>query len=270
MVSVGWAGETLMAATDVGRVRIWKDFGQGPMRELQHLPRVRSAAISQSGKLVATAGSDGIVRLWRLPSGTFRPLKHDTDVRSVAFDASGRLLAAASGRQVYLWRTTDGELLEKLDPGTEAGDLTGVAFGDGDRLLATSARDGVARIWSVRSRKLLNTLVRHGGAIAGLSFSTDGRWLATAGLRKTGVWQVGPSDLEGHFLFFVAPPRDQQGTLTSVAFSRNRTILMGSGLSDKVSYGAVGSYRCQLCGRLSQLLRIAKGKLAHLQAEARR
>jgi WD40 repeat protein len=270
MVSVGWAGETLMAATDVGRVRIWKDSGQGSMRELQHLPRIRSAAISQNGKLVATAGSDGIVRLWRLPGGTYRTLEHDADVRSVAFDASGRLLAAASGTQVYMWRTSDGELLKKLDPGTEAGDLTGVAFGDGDRLLATSGRDGVARIWSVQSRKLLNTLVRHGTAIAGLSFSPDGRWLATAAVRKVGVWQVGPSDLDGHFLFFVAPPRGQQGTLTSVAFSRNRTILMGSSSVEGVPYGAVRSYRCQLCGRLPQLLRIAKAKLAHLQAEAHR
>jgi WD40 repeat protein len=242
------------------------------MRELQHLPRVRSAAISQDGKQVATAGSDGIVRLWRLPSGTYRPLEHDVDVRSVAFDASGRLLAAASGTQVYVWRTSDGELLDKLEPGPEAGALTGVAFGDGGRLLATSDRNGVARVWSVRSGKgtLLNTLVRHGGAIAGLSFSPDGRWLATAGLRKVGVWQVGPSDLDGHFLFFVAPPRGQQGTLTSVVFSRNRTILIGSSSVEGVPYGAVRSYRCQLCGRLPQLLRIAKGRLAHLQAEARR
>ena len=270
MVSVGWAGETLMAATDVGRVRIWKDFGQGTMSELQHLPRIRSAAISQNGKLVATAGSEGIVRLWRLRDNTYRPLEHDVDVRSVAFDASGRLLAAASGTQVYLWRTSDGELLDKLDPGNEAGVLTGVAFGDGGRLLATSDQNGIARIWSVRSGKLLNTLVRHGTRIAGLSFSADGRWLATAAARKVGVWQVGPSDLDGHFLFFVAPPRDQQGTLTSVAFSRNRTILMGSGHSDKASYGAVRSYTCQLCGRLPQLLSIAKEKLALLQAEARR
>jgi WD40 repeat protein len=273
MVSVGWADETtLMAATDVGRVRIWADFRQRPMRELQHLPRIRSAAISQNGRLVATAGLEGIVRLWRLPGGTDRPLEHDVDVRSVAFDPSGRLLAAASGMQVYLWRTSDGDLLDKLDPGNEGGVVTGVAFGDGGRLLATSDRNGIARIWSVRSGKgkLLNTLVRHGTAIAGLSFSPDGRWLATAAARKVGVWQVGPSDLDGHFLFFVAPPRGQQGTLTSVAFSRNRTILMGSGVTDGVSYGAVRSYRCQLCGRLPQLLRIAKGRLAHLQAEARR
>src|SRR5262245_40616306 len=270
VVSVGWAGKTLMAATDVGRVRIWEDAGRGPMRELQHFPRIRSAAIWQNGKLVASAGSDGIVRLWRLPGGTYRTLKHDVDVRSVAFDASGRLLAAASGARVYLWRTSDGELLNApLDPGNEASTLTGVAFGDGARL-ATSDRNGIVRIWSVRTGKLLNTLVRHGGAIAGLSFSRDGRWLATAGLRKVGVWQVGPSDLDQHFLFFVAPPRDQQGTLTSVSFSTDRTILIGSRQSDKVSYGAVRSYRCQLCGRLPQLLRIAKGKLAHLQAEARR
>jgi WD40 repeat protein len=269
-VSVGWAGDTLMAATSAGRVRIWDDYGLGPVRELLHGSGINEAAISRDGKQLATAGQDGDVRLWSLPSGTSRTLKHDADVNAVAFDETGRFLASAAGKQAFVWRTSDAERVKTFDSGSEAGDVTGVAFGDRDRLLATSGRDGVARIWSVRSRELLNTLVRHGTAIAGLSFSPDGRWLATAAVRKVGVWQVGPSDLDGHFLFFVAPPRDQQGTLTSVAFSKNRTIVMGSSHSDKVSYGAVGSYTCQLCGRLPQLLRIAKARLAHLQAEARR
>jgi WD40 repeat protein len=269
-VSVGWAGETLMAATSAGRVRVWDDYGQGPVRELLHGSGINEAAISRDGKHLATAGQDGMVRLWSLPSGTSRTLKHDTVVSAVAFDETGRFLASAGGKQAFVWRTSDAEPVNTFDPGSEAGDVLGVAFGDGDRLLATSGRDGVARIWSVRSRKLLNTLVRHGTAIAALSFSPDGRWLATAAARKVGVWQVGPSDLDGHFLFFVAPPRDQQGILTSVAFSKNRTIVMGGSHSDEAPYGAVRSYTCQLCGRLPQLLRIAKAKLAHLQAEARR
>ena len=63
-VSVGWAGETLMAATSVGRVRIWEDSGRGPLRELRHGSGIRAAAISRDGKQVATAGQDGVVRLW--------------------------------------------------------------------------------------------------------------------------------------------------------------------------------------------------------------
>jgi WD40 repeat protein len=269
-VSVGWAGETtLMAATSAGRVRIWGDSGRGPVRELLHGSGIRAAAISRDGKQAATAGQDGVVRLWRLPSGTFQTLKHDAAVNAVDFDETGRFLASASGKQAFVWRTSDGERVKPFDPGSEAGDVTGVAFGDGGRL-ATSDKDGMARIWSVRSGLLVNTLVRHGGKIAGLSFSPDGRWLATAGLRKAGVWQVGKSDLDGHFLFFVAPPRDQQGPLTSIAFTRNHTIVMGTSHTDGVPYGAVRSYRCRFCGGLPELVAIAKGKLAHLQAEARR
>jgi WD40 repeat protein len=269
-VSVGWAGETtLMAATSAGRVRIWGDSGRGSVREFLHGSGIRAAAISRDGKQVATAGQDRVVRLWRLSSGTSRTLEHDAAVTAVAFDETGQLLASASGKQAFVWRTSDAERFRTLDPGAEADDVTGVAFGGHGRL-ATLDRGGKARIWSFRSEKLVNTLIRHGGAIGGLSFSPDGRWLVTAGLRKAGVWQVGDSDLEGHFLFFVAPPRRQQGNLTSVVFSRNRRIVMGSTRVEGVPYGAIRSYRCQLCGRLPELVGIARGKLAHLEAEARR
>ena len=148
--------------------------------------------------------------------------------------------------------------------------MTDVAFGDGGRLLATASRDGEARVWNVRTGAPVNTLIGHEGAVNGVAFSPDGRWLATAGLRKAGVWQVGESGLDRNFLFFVAPLYDQQGPLTSIAFTRNQTIVMGTRHGEKAPYGAVRLYRCSLCRGLPQLVSIANAKLKNLKREAAR
>jgi WD40 repeat protein len=271
VVSVAWArAQTLLAATADGHVRIWGDAGASPLGDLDHGARIHAAAISRDGKLVATAGDDDKARIWSLPSGTSRVLPHTDKVTAVAFSPSGKLVATASGTLVYTWRTSDARKLKPFVPEGDAGAVTGVTFGPKGGLLATSSDDSYARIWTVRTGQLRNTLVRHGGTVYGVAFSPDGRWLATGGLRKAGVWQVGDSDLDGHFLFFVAPPRPQQGPVRSIAFGPNRTIVMGTGRAPNVPYGAVRPYKCALCGRLPQLVTIAKSKLDRLDAEARR
>ena len=272
-VSVGWAGETLMAATSAGRVRIWDDSGRGALRELLHGSGIRAAAISRNGTLVATAGNDGTVRLWRLPGGTPETLDHDAAVTSVAFDATGRLVATGSGQAAYIWRTSDVELVEKLPLESEAGEVTAVAFGDQGRrrfLATASSPDFRIRVWDVRTRESVNTFIGHEGRVTGVSFSPDGRWLASASLRKAGVWQIGKSGLERNFLFFVAPLYGQQGPVTSIAFTRNQTIVMGTSHGEKAPYGAVRSYRCSLCRGLPQLVTVAKAKLKNLKREAAR
>jgi WD40 repeat protein len=271
VVSVAWAGErTLMAATVDGRVRIWADAGSSSPRELNHGSRINAAAISRDGTLVATADQVKDVRLWRLATGSSRVLPHDSEVMAVAFDPTGRSLATASGEAAYLWSTTGGSEPRKFEPEGDTGNVTGVAFGRGGALLATSSDDTYARIWDARTGQVRNTLARHGTAVRGVAFSPDGRWLATVAARKAAIWQVGKSDLEDNFLLFVAPPRNEQDPFTSVVFPTNHTIVMGSGTTEVPLRGAVRSYTCRFCARLPQLVTIAKAKLASLQAEARR
>jgi WD40 repeat protein len=276
IVSVGWAGDqTLMAATALGRVRIWRDAGQDLLHELDHESRIQAAAISRDGRLAATAGNNGTVRLWRLPGETYRELDHgDTAVTSVAFDPAGGLVASGSGNAAYLWRTSDDSPIKKLEPNGAADDVvTDVAFGDRGRLLATASNDGNARVWNVRTGASVNVLTGHSGTVTAVSFSSDGRWLATAGARKAGVWQVGKSNLDRNLLFFVAPLRNQQGPLTSIAFTRNQTIVMGNSHLGGPPYdvpGAVRSYKCSLCRGLPQLVPMAKAKLKSIEREAAR
>jgi WD40 repeat protein len=265
VVSVAWArGQKLLAATQDGHVRIWRNAGASPPQGFNHGSAIRAAAISADGTLAATAGENGEARVWRLATKTFRSLPHDGIVNALAFDPRGRLLATASGRSAYTWSTKGGPALRKFDPEGDTEDVTAVAFGNRGRMLATSSKDSHVRTWTVATGQLRKTFVRHGSAVRGVAFSPDGRWLASVASRKGAIWQVGDSDLDGNFLLFVALPLQQQTPLTSVAFAKNRTIVMGN------REGKVLKYQCRFCGGLPQLVTMAKGKLAHLRAEARR
>lgn len=265
VVSVAWAhGQKLLAATEDGHVRIWGNASASRPQELDHGGAIRAAAISPDGTLAATAGENREARVWRLATKKSFSLPHDGIVRALAFDPRGRLLATASGRSAYTWSTNGGPALRKFEPEGDTQDVTAVAFGKRGRMLATSSEDSHVRTWTVATGQLRKTFVRHGSAVQGVSFSPDGRWLASVASRKGAIWQVGDSDLDGNFLLFVALPLEQQKPLTSVAFSKNRTIVMAN------RGGKVLKYQCRFCGGLPQLVTIAKGKLDRLGDEARR
>jgi len=146
--------------------------------------------------------------------------------------------------------------------GQVTGNVTALAFRNKGDILATAIGNHV-QTWNAKSATLRKTFVRHGSAVQDVAFSPDGRWIASVASRKGAIWQVGDSDLDGNFLLFTALPRQEQSQVTSVAFAKDHTVVMGN------ADGKVLVYRCQFCGGLPQLRRLAKDKLAHLAAEAK-
>jgi WD40 repeat protein len=152
---------------------------------------VISLAFSSNGQLLATASTDGIIRLWQVADGKLASElpKQEKPILSVAFSPDNALLATAGAdRVVRLWRVADGKPAQTLK-GHES--LVGaVAFSADGTILASGALDGAINLWQVSDGKLLKTLKGHTDNIMGVAFMKDGRLASASSDGTTRLWGV--------------------------------------------------------------------------------
>lgn len=100
------------------------------------------------------------------------------------------LASASSDGTVRLWNVESRRQLgQPLRGHTDR--VAGIAFSPDGQILAFTSSDGTVRLWDVRSRQALGLpLPGHKGLVPAITFSKDGRTLATGGADKTArLWQ---------------------------------------------------------------------------------
>jgi WD40 repeat protein len=160
-------GKLLASANADGTVRLWNPAtGQPigaplPAVTVNHadspISGVYGVAFSANGKLLASADSDGTVRLWNPATGqpvgaVIHATGPDAHVRGVAFSPDGKLLASAdSDGTVRLWNPATGQPVGTPLPADTGpnGSVKGVAFSPNGKLLASADGDGTVRLWKV-------------------------------------------------------------------------------------------------------------------------
>jgi WD40 repeat protein/transcriptional regulator with XRE-family HTH domain len=102
-----------IATGEIGAVRLWDVASGREELQLPHDSLVNGVAISDDGRLLATAGRDGTVRLFELPSGhELDSMAHGLSANGVAFSPDGELLVTASDdRTARVWAVAPGNLL---------------------------------------------------------------------------------------------------------------------------------------------------------------
>ena len=190
-------GKLLATAGSDGYVRLWNPatgqpagapllahIGTLPTGDLEAWSDV--VAFSPDGKLLATAGGDGYVRLWNPATGHLvgAPLKADPrdGVNAVAFSPDGKLLASGDmGGTVRLWDPVTGQPVGAAIRSVTLAPVTAVAFSPDGKLLAAAGADRHVRLWNPATRQAVGAPLNGGPRwVLGVAFSADGKLLASA------------------------------------------------------------------------------------------
>jgi WD40 repeat protein len=163
--------------------------------EWVHPGPVHSLSFSPKGDVVATACSDGKVRLFALPGArrapTVTPLPHTPPVNSApAFIGDGRgLLTITAGREATWWDTESGQAIRTLR-------FSGI----GDLRLVTASPDGAsfvlvgwggAQVWRTAVSGGPGPWLVHRHLTTAAAFSADGSAILTVGSDRTGqLWSL--------------------------------------------------------------------------------
>lgn len=219
-------GTRLLSAGTAGEMRAW-DAATGRERAPAGERReVHVARFSPDGSVLALGDLSGRVRLVNPADGRLlREIEaHSGGVATVAFLGNGKvLLSAGIWEAVRLWDAATGEkLLETPDD-----ELFGAAAVAADGMTMVTASGHALFVWRFEegpkpALKLLTRQPGHLGQVQSVSFSADGRRLATAADHYVRIWDV---ETAREVRVLQGSERNYQ----SVAFSpAGRTVAAGS------------------------------------------
>lgn len=166
-----------------------------------HTERINAVAFSADNTTVATASSDGTLRLWTVAvSGD-----------SAVLEPQG---ASLTGHTDAVWAT---------------------AFNPASHILASGSADGTIRLWDGRTGQPLGQPVPTNNAtVYGLTFSPDGRMLVSGGDSSTlQQWMVHPGDsptLEAQG----EPLAGHDNWVLTITFSPDGRLLASSGADGRI------------------------------------
>jgi WD40 repeat protein len=176
--SLAWSadGKTLASTAHGEAITLW-DVTTGQKRVfLQgHTGVVVAIAFSPDGKTLASASVDKSIRLWDLASGRERGVLkgHRHVVHALAWSVDSKTLAAGGGERPPPFRTAH---LIAPQPQPYQQD---------------ESRPGELKLWNTATGQERATLKGHSGAVNALTWSPDGRTLASVGMDWTlKLWDV--------------------------------------------------------------------------------
>lgn len=164
---------------------------------------ITSIQWAPNGAVLATGCYDGAVRLWN-SEGTLKAIlnKHEGPVFALKWSKDGKyLLTGGNDKKAVIWDPLTQAVVKSYF--LHSAPILDVDWGEGD-VFATSSSDRVIHVCqvSVHGNAAQVTFIGHSSEINSISFSPDGRRLASSSDDATAkIWSVDKGlvhDLRGH------------------------------------------------------------------------
>ncbi|MGO9506546.1 MAG: protein kinase domain-containing protein [Mycobacterium sp.] len=231
-----------------------------------HTAPVRSVAVSADGRVAASGGIDGTLRVWDLASGSclHTLTGHTRLAPSVALSADARIAVSFGLDQtVRVWDLASGAGLHMLAGHTveydtdyryalSAGQDRVAVSADG-RIVVSGGQDQTVRVWDLANGACLHTLSGHTRWVTSVAVSADGRVAVSGGDSTVRVWDLASGTclhtLAGH-----------TSRVKSVAASADgRIAVSGGGFDNTVRVWDLASGTClhTLTGENSEVQSVA-------------
>jgi WD40 repeat protein len=199
-----------------------------------HSQTITGLAFSPDGKMLASAGNDGVVKLWDVGRGEERALfpgPRDTNA-CAAFSPDGKTLALGEGDP-----RTEGPFairLWDLAEGRERGRINGLkrapvslAFSPDGKTIASAGNLVMAELWDAGSGAHQATLHGHYLPVSHVAFSTDGKVLATEGNDEhVRLWDVATAGPRADWPYAAKPTFSLVGNLVAVTQSTTEGFMI--------------------------------------------
>ncbi|HEX4707676.1 MAG TPA: WD40 repeat domain-containing protein, partial [Candidatus Udaeobacter sp.] len=186
-----------------------------------------TVSFSQDGKYLATAGGDIQARVWEIEGQKeMATLPHQNMVSWAAFTGDGQqVLTTGDDGTVRLWEALSGHEITRITEDQEAERASEASPTSSGKYIVVGAGRRVS-LWESATGRVSRRLV-HKTAVTDVTFSRDGKLLATCDATTARVWDVASGES-------IAPPMIQQepnigssmrDQLKSVAFSADGKLL---------------------------------------------
>jgi WD40 repeat protein len=152
--------------------------------------QVNQIIFSPNGQLIASLSEEKVAKVWNVEDGKLLvSTEHEkgAKISAISFSADSKMMIYASNDQKVNFWTVSGDKLKEL---SSVGDVRSISVSSDNNLLATSVGEVVV-VWDLSKRKIIHTLKGGTGIITSMSFSPDGKEIASASQNnEVRIWSL--------------------------------------------------------------------------------